>query len=292
MIDLHIHTLYSDGSDSVLNILQQAQRLNIGVLSITDHDSVKAYFDLDKLNISNIYSGKIITGVEFTTTFDGYTTEILGYGCDYNKINKILTSFYTPRFVKKQYDKLMNEMAGLIKTHNLIFDFNNKKNCESFMAYYNELSKHEENYLKVKDNILDSFGNFIRKGYANPKSSFYVDKSTCYLKFDEIVDIIHDAGGVAILAHPFIYQFEDITKVLNKMFKTTHLDGLECYYHSFSQQQTNFLLKYAKENKLLVSGGTDYHGTLRPQSKLGVGGGNLNISKEILNNWNVKYFKD
>lgn len=290
MIDLHIHTIHSDGEDSVENILKQAESLNLEVISITDHDCVDAYDELSNFDVRSMYSGKIISGVEFTTTFDGYTTEILGYGCDYKIIQKVLKEFYTPEFVEIQHNLLMQRMASIVKQHGLIFDFSNKENCDSFMSYYKELSKYEENFAKVPNKILDSFGNFIRKGYANPTSSFYVDKSTCYLKFADIVDIIHKAGGKAFLAHAFLYQFDDIECELDKMLKTTNLDGLECYYHSFRDEQTKYILNYAKKHNLLTSGGSDYHGAIRPQSKLGVGSGNLNIQKDILDNWKIEYF--
>ena len=291
MIDLHIHTTYSDGSKTPIEILQESERLRLEVIAITDHDSILAYKELSKINIKKYYSGKIITGVEFTTTFDGYTTEILGYGCDYKKINKVLKRFYNNRFLKRQQKDMAIQMKKIINDHNLIFDFNDKKHCESFKAYYNELRSHKENFDKVPSGLLDTFKYFLRKGYANPNSDFFVDKSNFYLKFEDIIELIHKAGGKAFLAHPYIYRFPDTIKKLNKIFNNTELDGLECYYHSFDKEQTESLLNFAKERNLLVCGGTDYHGDLRPESKLGIGQGNMNISKDIIENWHINFFE-
>lgn len=290
MIDLHIHTVHSDGSDTVLEILKKAQNIGLEIISITDHDSVMAYYDLNKIDANKYFSGKIISGVEFTTTFDGYTTEILGYGCDYKKINKALKNFYTARHIEKEHKKQMSQLSQIITKHNLTFDFKNKKNCLSYKTFFEELSRYPENHKLVKNEILKSFGNFIRKGYANPKSDFYVDKTTAYLKFEDIIEIIHKAGGKAFLAHPFIYQFDDTKTMLEKIFSSTKLDGVECYYHSFTDEQTKLLLDFAKQKNLLICGGTDYHGDIRPQSKLGIGAGNLCIENNILDNWHIQYY--
>lgn len=291
MIDLHIHTTFSDGSLTPVEILQKAEKLGLEVISITDHDSVLAYEMLNKIDVKKIYNGKIISGVEFTTTFDGYTTEILGYGCDYKIINKVLKKFYNPRFLKKQQKDMAKQMKKIINDHNLIFDFSDKKNCESFMAYFLELKSHKENLDKVPNGLLNKFKYFLRQGYANPNSDFFVDKSSYYLKFEDIIDLIHKAGGKAFLAHAYVYQFPDTIKKLNKIFKNTKLDGLECYYHSFTKEQTQTLLDFAKEHKLLISGGTDYHGDLRPDCNLGIGQGSLNVPKEILDNWVINFYK-
>ena len=290
MIDLHIHTTYSDGSKSPIEILREAEKLGLEVIAITDHDSILAYKELSKIDIKKYYSGKVISGVEFTTTFDGYTVEILGYGCNYKIINKVLKKIYNPRFLKKQQKDMYSQMKKIIESHDLTFDFKDKKHCESFKAYYNELRSHKKNFDKVQNGILDSFKYFLRKGCANPNSDFFVNKSNFYLKFEDIIDIIHRAGGKAFLAHPYIYRFPDTIKKLNKIFNNTKLDGIECYYHSFDKEQTKNLIHFAKEKNLLISGGSDYHGDLRPECKLGVGQGDMDISKDIIKNWKVVFF--
>ena len=80
MTDLHIHTNNSDGSDSVSQILEKAQAMGINLISITDHNKVSAYRELKDKKIRSGFSGEIISGTELTTTLDGETIEILGYG--------------------------------------------------------------------------------------------------------------------------------------------------------------------------------------------------------------------
>lgn len=82
MIDIHSHTTYSDGSFSVEKLLSEAEKLNLSLLSITDHNTVQAYYELQNPNIRDKFKGKIIPGVEITTTYKGETIEVLGYGFD------------------------------------------------------------------------------------------------------------------------------------------------------------------------------------------------------------------
>ena len=288
MIDLHIHTNNGDGTESVAQILERAEGLGLEVIAITDHDCVEGYFQLEKMDISKLYSGQILVGCEFTTTFDGYLVEIFGYGFDYKKIKSFLKRAYQNSVQKR--DALLPLLCEKIKKFGLEFDFNNSENLKSYRCVYNELARHSGNLEKVPKGLLDNFNNFFRLGYYNPQSEFYLDMSKCYPAFSEIVEEIHKAGGQAFLAHVFEYRFTDTKKMLEKIKKEGKIDGIECYYSNFTENQIEFMLSFAKENNLLVSGGTDYHGALRPQVKLGSGKGNLNIPKYILSNWNCKYF--
>ena len=101
--------------------------------------------------------------------------------------------------------------------------------------------------------------------------------------YKEVIDIIHKAGGKAFLAHPFEYKFKDTIEFINDLRKEKELDGIECFHPSANQEQRNILVDYAKSNNLYISGGSDYHGSPKPDIEIGIGRGDLNISKEILN---------
>lgn len=88
MIDLHLHTIHSDGTDSVKELLTNAENKNIEIISITDHNSVGAYYELEEESkLRNIFSGKILVGSELKTIYDKINIEILAYGIDFKKIN-------------------------------------------------------------------------------------------------------------------------------------------------------------------------------------------------------------
>ena len=88
MIDLHMHTTYSDGTDTVKELLEKAESLGLEVISITDHNTCKAYYEMENFNVKEMYKGDILVGCEFTTSFDNRLIEVLGYGFDYKNINK------------------------------------------------------------------------------------------------------------------------------------------------------------------------------------------------------------
>lgn len=95
MIDLHTHTRFSDGTDSAEKLLRQAEKLHLDYLAITDHNTCQAYTEeLDYLDISTIFSGKIIPGVELNTKVLGIPIEVLGYGVEPEIINNLTSKTY------------------------------------------------------------------------------------------------------------------------------------------------------------------------------------------------------
>ena len=86
MIDLHIHTTYSDGADDLIEVLKKAEDLKLEYISITDHDNCNVYKELESLNISDYFSGKIIPGIEIKCAYKDRLMEILGYKIDVVKV--------------------------------------------------------------------------------------------------------------------------------------------------------------------------------------------------------------
>ncbi|HIR59141.1 MAG TPA: PHP domain-containing protein [Candidatus Onthousia excrementipullorum] len=297
MIDLHMHTTYSDGTDTVKELLEKAESLGLEVISITDHNTCKSYFEMEEFNVKEIYKGDILVGCEFTTSFDNRLIEVLGYGFDYKKVNKYLEEFYSDELVSKRTNILYNRLLDRIKELGLEFHLErvrDKKFTNEFFerGIYEELVKYENNKEKLKEDVWASFSNFYRKGLTNPKSKLFINHAEFKPSIKEIVNLIHKNGGIAFLAHPYQYKFTDTEKFLDKIYDEVALDGIECFYTTFSEEQTNYLLDFAKKKNLLISGGSDYHGTNKENHNLGVGRGNLKISKDIINNYKIgKYYQ-
>ena len=297
MIDLHMHTTYSDGTDTVKELLEKAESLGLEVISITDHNTCKSYFEMEEFNVKEIYKGDILVGCEFTTSFDNRLIEVLGYGFDYKKVNKYLEEFYSDELVSKRTNILYNRLLDRIKELGLEFHLErvrDKKFTNEFFerGIYEELVKYENNKEKLKEDVWASFSNFYRKGLTNPKSKLFINHAEFKPSIKEIVNLIHKNGGIAFLAHPYQYKFTDTEKFLDKIYDEVALDGIECFYTTFSEKQTNYLVNFAKERNLLISGGSDYHGTNKENHNLGVGRGNLKISKDIINNYKIgKYYQ-
>ena len=296
MIDLHIHTTYSDGTDTVKELLEKVENLRLEVISITDHNTCKAYYEMEKFNVKEIYKGDIIVGCEFTTSFDNRLIEVLGYGFDYKKANKYLAKKYNFLNNKKRFKKIYTEINNKIRKLGLECDLNVIKKArfgKSFeIEVYKELKKYENNRKIINEDIWNSYSDYYRKGITNPKSKMFINKAKFYPPIKEIVSLIHENGGIAFLAHPYQYKFTDTEEFLDKIYNEVALDGIECFYTTFSEEQTNYLVNFAKERNLLISGGNDYHGTNKENHNLGIGRGNLKISKDIINNYKIgKYYQ-
>lgn len=113
MVDLHTHTTYSDGASTLEELLKEAEKNNVTILSITDHDTVEGYKELKEMNYKKIYSGRIITGGEFNVIFNNAKIELLGYNFDVGKIDKFCLDTYNKN---SDYMDLDKEFELMIST--------------------------------------------------------------------------------------------------------------------------------------------------------------------------------
>ena len=286
MIDLHIYSSYSDVSYSVIEILKEAQSKNLEYISITDHDCIDAYEELKKINSIDYYKGKIIIGCEFKCFLDEYNIpiEVLGYGFNLNKIKNYLnnnimeTQSKYLNFLKKQGKKL-----GLIFNTDLKL---NDKHCYASAVFQEELIRYNENQEIMKNNNIALEPNFYRAEQCNKNSIFYIDEKEDIIDLRKMIKIIHNAGGVVFLAHPYIYNnVNSVEEMVGNIAKTYDIDGIECYYSTFNKKQTENMLNCAKKYNLYISGGSDFHGERKPDIRIGEGKGKLNIETKIISNW-------
>lgn len=288
MIDIHMHTVYSDGDKTVADVLRMCEEKKLEYISITDHDTCKQYED--EAFKSNIFTGKIIKGTELHARFGNKNIEILGYNINTDVINKWTEKYYSDEKLRKQQEICYRRLLDIFDKHGIKYDESKFKKPEKPSDYveqpiYWEIIKDEKN-CEILGEFADSFTLFFRKGLANPESSYFMNHIEFRPQYKEVVDIIHQAGGKAFLAHPFEYQFKDTMKFIDDLRKEAELDGIECYHpSSAADDKKDVLVEYARKNKLYISGGSDYHGGPKPDLQIGVGRGNLNISKEIIEEW-------
>ena len=286
MIDLHMHTIYSDGDKTVEEVLKMCENKKLEYISITDHDTCKQYNDVALKN-NHIFSGKIIIGSELHAVFQKKNIEILAYNINPNIINEWCEKYYSEEKLREQQDICRQRLFDICNKHGLVYDESKIRKPKKVSEYverpiYEEVMKHKENH-KILGEFTESFGIFFRKGLANPESSYFMNHIEFRPPYKEVIDIIHKAEGKAFLAHPFEYKFKDTIEFINDLRKEKELDGIECFHPSANQEQRNILIDYAKSNNLYISGGSDYHGSPKPDIEIGIGRGDLNISKEILN---------
>lgn len=261
MINLHLHTNLSDGVLNPTDLLKKLESNGIKVASITDHDNVDAYLALRRENISDYYSGDLIQGTEMKCTYNGFSIEILGYYINVDYLKKYLDE-KNKRVM--DFQKYAFEIGkNICRDLKLKFDEEDLKSGQfAGTALYNALNKYYNYNVEILGpGIIDNGSVFYRKTFANPDSQFFVSEENLGFSAEDTVDKIHEVGGLAFLAHIGQYKMiNDKLQFLNDIRKT-NIDGIECYYSLHTEEETKKYLKFCKQNNLLISGGSDYHGT-------------------------------
>lgn len=295
MIDLHMHTIHSDGTDTVKELLQKAEAKKLEIISITDHDSVDGYYELEQTpELRQIFTGKLIVGSEIKTTYEGVDIEILAYGIDYKKIKIVKQDQQKVQKEIMKYFKEVGKKLGLIFDENIEPVYGDASKQFAGNVFSDEILKYKENeeiierigkFATIKDSKKD-IPIFYRIHQSNPDSPFYINTSEYYRNINETIQEIHEAGGLAFLAHGYEYSFKEKDKKIEEILKTTNIDGLECEYPTFSQKQRTKLKELCKKYKKFMSGGSDYHDLNKINIDMGTGiDNNLNINKELIQDW-------
>ena len=300
-VDMHSHSTYSDGTCSVGEILELAEKRNLAILAITDHNVVDAYDDIKDVKIRDKFKGRIVPGCEVTTTYKGEVIEILGYKINVEEFreklaentltdrDRILRKYKLSCMTVDTLTKLgvkFRENFGdeIYRNPKQFYDNRNEAVMDGILREiksFDENAKYFGGIEKMK-NITSK--EFVRNMIYNPKSEFYIDQSKIYPSLEKTIQIIHECGGLAFLAHLYVYS-DSIADNLDNIINEYELDGLETYYTLFTDEQIDFLKEYTKNHNLYKSGGSDFHGERKQNHDLGIGKGNLRIPKEIIEEW-------
>lgn len=269
MVDLHMHTTHSDGTWSTKRLLEEAENAKLDYISITDHNSVEAYFDIKNMGLSDIYSGKIITGCEFSCIFNGRKIELLGYNIDTQKTNKWVKENYN--YIEYSFKREFNKLVELCNnyniklTDNLVYDETKEYPYDTI---YNDILKYPENKKFFTEDELFSANNFFRSASCNNENplhiEFNIDPSA-----KKVSEFIRSVGGKVFIAHAFVYRFDNTIQVLNQLIDDNIIDGIEVYHTDHGEEEVQILINICKENDLLISAGSDCHGDKRNERKIG-----------------------
>lgn len=285
MIDLHCHSLFSDGDQMPNDLLRKANELKLNFFSITDHNNCFAYEKMDK----KIFDGTVINGVELVTSFEKNIIELLGYGVSIEVINN-----WNREYIRKEKQfaaEIYHRMIEIYEKMGIKYSKNNDINklfeqddptgkVKQFL--YKDLLKYEENINRIGKEILESYSAFNKKGLNNPKSIIFLNEYTRFPKIEEVERLIHESGGLCFLAHLYQYNIENHIAFLEKIKNTIKLDGVEVIHSSFSIEQIKEINEEADRMQLYKSGGSDYHGKLKPGIKMGL---DLQIPDNIIEPW-------
>ena len=270
-IDLHTHTTASDGSMLPEDLVKYAKHKGLKAIAITDHDTT------DGLNQA-VAEGKrigleVISGIEISADFNP-EMHILGYFLkgDYSGISKILADLRSkreernPRIVNK-----LNELGLEITMEEVLAKSSGGVTGRPHIAKV----MIEKGYVRNLEEAFDKYLASSRPAY------FKKDKLTPR----QCIGEINAAGGLPVLAHPIYLRMEyEQLDILLAELKQYGLRGIEAYYVDNTAQQTAMLLNLAKKHSLLVTGGSDFHGSFKPNIDIGIGRGDLHIPYELLEN--------
>ena len=285
-IDLHIHTTCSDGALTPFEVINEAYKNNVKIISITDHDTLNAYTE-ELINYAKEKDIKLITGIEISTKINKCGIHVLGYNIDIhnkellNKISKLQNARHD--YLIKVSDKLKS-IGYLVNTEKLDkIDAVTKAHIALDVIENND----NKNILIKTFNEIPSKGLFIET-IMNEGCPAYVKKET--ITPVEASNLIKNAGGIVVLAHLVAYFYEDNLKEkeIKKIIETMNADGIEAYYiyvdkNNIKHNDINKWKKFAKENNLLVTIGSDFHSFDNIHPNIGLTNENININENDTN---------
>ncbi len=260
-IDLHVHTLYSDGVFSPEKIVDTAIDVGLQAISLTDHDNILSYQVAQKYIKRKNLSDKleVINGVEINTLYKNYEVHILGYFMDpdnsdfktllktqqqarIEQTNEIITLLAKKEGIKIRFEDIQRQVAsgGSIGRPHIAKAIANAGGTS---------------------NVIEAYAKYI-----NDSSPVYVPRKT--VSPYDAVEVIYGAGGVPVIAHPYDI---DIAEKLIKNLMTCGLRGIEAYHRKHSPACVEYFSSMAEELGLIVTGGSDFHApnTINGQIVLG-----------------------
>ncbi len=280
-IDLHTHTVYSDGICSVAEVLKTAETAGVQLLSLSDHNTVAAYEELSEHR--HLFSGKILPASELSTFYQGESIEILAYGIDVAQMATYIGEHYMTLDQKRMAEakltgRVLTQRGVVLDQAFLETMYTAPQSVAGFdrygcrPLYLQEMRKYPENarFFESEEEFYSlSRHRWYRNYLANPQNQLYVDQTGIFPALGELVGVIHRLGGLAFLAHTFVYS-PNIATALDDLTQNYGLDGLECYYGTFTKEQQEYLCHYCDRKGLYKSGGSDFHGLdFRPDNFLG-----------------------
>jgi 3',5'-nucleoside bisphosphate phosphatase len=249
--DLHIHTDRSDGLLSPDQIVAKANKAGLSAISITDHDTLDGIEPA--ITAGKRHNIEIIPGLELSSEYNGNELHILGYFIDWQNqaLNERLQIFRNERHERalKMMDKL--KQLGVHIDHNDVFKI---KELEYVGRPHLAAALVQNGYAET---ISDAFNRFL--GNNAPA---YIPKSA--FSPSEAISMILDSDGIPIWGHPGTIKLDVLKELISY-----GLMGIEAYYSYYSNQLTDYYCSLARENNLLVTGGSDYHGFENSRRVLG-----------------------
>lgn len=289
MIDLHVHSNRSDGTYSPTELVDYAIEKGLKAFALTDHDTTEGLLEaleyaqsLKKAQERGEYDvsveiPEVIPGIELSTEYHGKDIHIVGLYINYEE-----PSFqeYLKHFIDSRVER-NHKMCKLLQEHGVDVTY------ETLIETFPNAVITRAHYAKF----------LLEKGYVgsmNEAFDRYVgDHAPCFVPREKVtpaqaVELILAADGVPILAHPMLYRMSDerLDKLVAQL-KEVGLMGIEAIYCTYTQGEERKVRKLAEKYRLLISGGSDFHGSNKPKLDFGVGYGSLHVPDQVLDDINM-----
>jgi predicted metal-dependent phosphoesterase TrpH len=271
-IDLHIHSTASDGTLTPVEILAMARSLKLAAIAITDHDTIDGSKELVAHGIPSDI--QFLTGVEISASwppnFSGTgSLHILGYGIRLNDylLNQTLDALQKARKNRNpQIIKRLNNFGFHISMEDIIKEAGTD----------GQIGRPHIAQVMLKQGFVESINEAFDQ-YLGTGRPAYVDKYR--VECSKAIEIIQAAGGIPVLAHPVLIKMESKEHFEKFVIALTGMGmkGIEVYYPEHTSEDTAFYKRIAKKNGLIMTGGSDFHGSLKPAIQMGSGKGNLSV---------------
>lgn len=274
--DLHVHSNNSDGSDSVENLVKELQKANVEIFALTDHDTIAGCVEIEKYIPQNI---RFIPSIELTCQTNDIKCHILGFNCNPQdeKLNALIKKGKELRRKKLEtrLDYIKNILHVDLTQDELDWLYSRQSVVKTHLANLLVKRKMAKTNVEAMQKYLDG----IKTGNTR-------------FSIEEAISAIITAGGTPVWAHPLGGEGEEhiahekFMPRLEKMI-AYGIKGLECYYSRYTLEEAKFLIDCAKKNNLLISGGSDYHGTNKEDIQLA----KLNVDNTPIDAQNLTVLK-
>ena len=270
-VDLHIHSTASDGSLSPAEIIETAKKVGLRAIAITDHDTIEG--SVEALRHQDSSGVEILSGIEISASFDSGTMHMLGYMMRLDDVAlrqalKVLQEARANRnleIIKRLQD------LGVDISYDEVLEISG--GGQTGRPHIAKVLVHK----RVVQSINEAFIAFLRKGRPA-----YVERYR--LLPVEAIQTILGAGGLPVLAHPFTLNAKTeggLDRLLAEL-KQAGLKGVEVYYPGHGLELTARYERLAHRHGLLITGGTDFHGTVTPGVHIGIGRGDLRVPYQLV----------
>lgn len=269
LCDLHTHSVFSDGTWTPRQLLEEADRIGLGAIALTDHNTVAGLSVF--LEEAKNFAVRAVPGLEFSSDYEKKDVHILALFVKPEHYEPITALLSQARARKDQSNRLLVEnlnRAGIVMDYDAIRNASagsvNRANIAGEMirlGYAASVKEAFENYLATE------------RGFYQPPRM---------ISTYDVIRYIKSLGAVAVLAHPLLtFQEEDLRRFLPEAVETG-LDAMETEYSTYDGETTAMARKIASEFGLLRSGGSDFHGLRKPDIQLGTGRGTVNTPLSLL----------